>query len=118
MYFNCFLSVPVEDGENKIQEQPFAINVIPVNNSPPSPAEDNPKVLVTQAGTVAIGTGIISVHDPDTPLDELIFTLETNPLAGHFIKKDDTMKVMLRAGTVTSYCGLFRHLLKSYLSVD
>lgn len=88
----------MEDGENELDEQDFAINVIPVNNMPPKLANTKPSVLVTQGGTVPIGSGTITVSDPDTTLDSLVFTLEKNPLAGHFVKRDDKLRVILRAG--------------------
>ena len=74
------------------------MRVMPVNNMPPRLQTTNPRITVTQGGSVPIGGNVLKVSDPDTDLKDLILKVLQAPTAGEFVKNEGGIRVVLREG--------------------
>ena len=83
---------------HKLPEQTFTIHVLPVATRPPFILDSNPVVKVPQGSNVSIDQAVVRVTDEDTPLPELVVTVEKMPKSGKLLKIEGNKRTVLRAG--------------------
>jgi hypothetical protein len=60
-------------------ETPFHIRVLPSNDQAPTFKESTIVLRPLQSGTLTLPREVFEVEDPDTDIDDLIFTVDKTP---------------------------------------
>ena len=93
-----FISVTDGQFNRSSMEQKFSVRLVPTNNMPPQFGTTNPRISVSQGGSVPIGPSELRITDPDTPVSELTMMIRETPSHGRIEKVSEGLKVTLRSG--------------------
>ena len=76
-------SVP---GGNMVGPLPFIISIVPINNAAPTFSNPNPRLQVERSKLINIRPYLTEVTDLDTPLQDLTYSILSEPRSGYIVK--------------------------------